>query len=201
MYRAVRGLATKAANHAPPIKIYGVHGKYAEATYVAASKAGVLDKVSNELNAFRGILAKSPAFATYLENPAVAAGEKEKIMMDMMPAKEFSDITRNLMSVVSANGRVSDTNKIIGAYEELMQASKGQVSAVIISAEALDKATLAKATKAVTGMLTSGQTANVTTEVNPDIMGGLQVKIGDKFMDLSVSSRIIDVEKVLQSSA
>jgi F-type H+-transporting ATPase subunit O len=136
-----------------------------------------------------------------LENPAVAAGEKEKIMMDMMPAKEFSDITRNLMSVVSANGRVSDTNKIIGAYEELMQASKGQVSAVIISAEALDKATLAKATKAVTGMLTSGQTANVTTEVNPDIMGGLQVKIGDKFMDLSVSSRIIDVEKVLQSSA
>ena len=41
MYRAVRGLATKAANHAPPIKIYGVHGKYAEATYVAASKVSV----------------------------------------------------------------------------------------------------------------------------------------------------------------
>ncbi len=120
--------------------------------------------------------------------------------MDMLPASHFSDITRNLMSTLSANGRVSETVKVIGAYEELMAASKGQVNAVIISAEPLDKATLAKATKAVTGMLAANQTANVTTEVDPTIIGGLQVKIGDQFMDLSVSSRIQAVQKVLESS-
>ena len=38
MQRFVRLLSTKAANHTPPIKIYGVAGKYAEATYIAASK-------------------------------------------------------------------------------------------------------------------------------------------------------------------
>jgi len=158
-----------------------------------------LDKVENELKAFKGILNASPNFCTYLENPAVGGAIKEKTVMDMLPAANFSDITRNLMSTLSANGRVSETVKIIGAYEELMSASKGQVNAVIISAEALDKATLAKATKAVTGMLAAGQTANVTTEVDPSILGGLQVKIGDKFMDLSVSSRIQDVQKVLES--
>ena len=121
--------------------------------------------------------------------------------MDMMPAAQFSDITRNLMSTVSANGRVADTGKIISAYEQLMAASKGEVEAVIISAEALDKATLAKAQKAVTGMLSAGQTAKVTAQVDPSIMGGLQVKIGDQFMDLSVSTRVIDVEKTLASSA
>ena len=122
-------------------------------------------------------------------------------MMDMMPAKDFSEVTRNLMATVSANGRVADTHKIITAYGELMSASKGEVEAVVISAEPLDKATLAKASKAVTGMLAAGQTASVTSEVDPSIMGGLQVKIGDKFMDLSVSSRVIDVEKTLNSSA
>jgi len=158
-----------------------------------------LDKVENELRAFKGILNSSPDFCTYLENPAVGGAIKEKTVMDMLPTSNFSDITRNLMSVLSANGRVNQTVKVIGAYEELMSASKGQVNAVIISAEALDKATLAKATKAVTGMLNAGQTANVTAEVDPAIMGGLQVKIGDQFMDLSVSSRIQDVQKVLEA--
>ncbi len=119
--------------------------------------------------------------------------------MDMLPPGQFSDITRNLMSTLAANGRVSETVRIIGAYEELMYASKGEVNAVIISAEPLSKDALAKATKAVTGMLNAGQTANVTSQVDPSIMGGLQVKIGDKFMDLSVSTRIQDVQKVLET--
>ena len=38
MQRFARLMSTKAASHAPPIKIYGVHGKYAEAAYIAASK-------------------------------------------------------------------------------------------------------------------------------------------------------------------
>ena len=38
MQRFVRAMSTKATSHAPPIKIYGVPGKYAEATYIAASK-------------------------------------------------------------------------------------------------------------------------------------------------------------------
>ncbi len=163
-------------------------------------QAGALDKVANELTAFKGILSKSPEFSTFLENPAVSGADKEKVMMDMMPSSNFSDITRNLMSTVSANGRVADTGKIIGAYEELIAASKGEVEAVIISAEPLDKATLGKAEKAVTGMLGAGKTAKVTAQVDPSIMGGLQVKIGDQFMDLSVSTRVIDVEKTLAAS-
>ena len=158
-----------------------------------------LNQIENELKAFKGILIKSPAFCTYLENPALGGAAKEKTVMDMLPVGQFSDITRNLMSTLAANGRVSETVKIIGAYEELMYASKGEVNAVIISAEALNKDNLAKATKAVTGMLSAGQTANVTTQVDPSIMGGLQVKIGDKFMDLSVASRILDVQTVLET--
>lgn len=43
MQRFVRALSTKAAkSHTPPIKIYGVHGKYAEATYIAASKVSFI---------------------------------------------------------------------------------------------------------------------------------------------------------------
>ena len=153
-----------------------------------------------ELGAFKGVMEKSPDFNAYLANPAVSRGEKMAKLEDLLPADKISDVTRNLLSTLSANGRVSETGKIVSAFEEIVAASKGVVKTEIISAEALDKKTTAAITKAVTGMLPSGQTAQVTTKVDPSIIGGLQVMIGDKFMDLSVSSRVSGIAKELEGA-
>ena len=119
---------------------------------------------------------------------------------DLLPAAQISDVTRNLLATLSANGRVAETSKIVSAYEEIMAASKGVVKTEIISADALDKKTLTAITKAVTGMLPAGQTAEVTSRVDPSIIGGLQVMIGDQFMDLSVSSRVASIAKELEGA-
>lgn len=70
----VRNLSTAAkgavSKHAPPKKIYGTIGRYAEATYTAASKANLLDKVATELGAFKEVMNKSPNFASFLANPS-----------------------------------------------------------------------------------------------------------------------------------
>ena len=55
-------------------------------------------------------------------------------------------------------------------------------------------------TKAVTGMLPSGQTAELSSKIDPSILGGLQVMIGDQFMDLSVSSRVAELATELESA-
>ena len=159
-----------------------------------------MDKVEAELGAFKNMLDKSPDFSSYLANPAVSRGEKTAKLEDLLPADKISDITRNLLSTLSANGRVSETGKIVSAFEELVAASKGIVKTQIISAEALDKKTLASITKAVTGMLPAGQTAVVTSKVDASIVGGLQVMIGDQFMDLSVSPRINNIAKELEGA-
>jgi len=69
-----RGLSTAAkgaANkHAPPIKLHGIAGRYAEATFTAASKANLLDKVATELGGFKEVMRKSPNFAAFLSNPS-----------------------------------------------------------------------------------------------------------------------------------
>jgi F-type H+-transporting ATPase subunit O len=160
-------------------------------------QAGSLQQVENELSAFKSMLSSNASFVTYLENPSVSKDEKMSKINELMPADKFSDVTRNLLEVVSANSRISDVPKIITSFEELMNASKGVVKVVIMSADKLKAADVTAATKAVTGMLEKGQTAEVTTEVDPSIMGGLQVKIGDRFLDLSVQQRIADIGKSL----
>ncbi len=160
----------------------------------------MLDKVEAELVAFKTVLEKSPDFNSYLANPAVSRGDKMAKLEDLLPAAQISDVTRNLLATLSANGRVAETSKIVSAYEEIMAASKGVVKTEIISADALDKKTLTAITKAVTGMLPAGQTAEVTSRVDPSIIGGLQVMIGDQFMDLSVSSRVASIAKELEGA-
>jgi len=69
-----RGLSTAAkgaaSKHAPPIKLHGIAGRYAEATFTAASKANLLDKVATELGGFKEVMKKSPNFAAFLSNPS-----------------------------------------------------------------------------------------------------------------------------------
>ena len=68
--RSLSTPAKGAGKHSAPKKIYGLHGRYAEATYTAASKANLLDKVASELGAFKETMRKSPNFASFLANPS-----------------------------------------------------------------------------------------------------------------------------------
>jgi len=68
--RLSRALSS-AASHRPPIDIYGIHGRYANATYTAASKNDTLSLVETELTALKSSIESSPDRRQYLENPLV----------------------------------------------------------------------------------------------------------------------------------
>lgn len=81
-----------------------------------------------------------------------------------------------------------------------MQAGRGGVDVTIISAQPLQKAQLEAVTKAATKIAGQGKTVNLQTSVDPNILGGLQVLVGDRFLDLSVSSRIHTLTQTLDSA-
>jgi F0F1-type ATP synthase delta subunit len=82
-----------------------------------------------------------------------------------------------------------------------MQAARGAVKVTIISAEVLQKKQLASIQAGILNLVGAGKTVDITTEVNESILGGLQVMVGDRFLDLSVSSRVADLTKALESNA
>lgn len=82
-----------------------------------------------------------------------------------------------------------------------MQASRGAVKVTIISAEVLKKKQLDAIQAGILNLVGAGKSVDIVTEVNENILGGLQVVVGDKFLDLSVSSRVADLSKALESSA
>ena len=189
----VRFLATAAA-HKPPLEIYGLTARYANATYTAASQKGELDQVEFDLKALTRAAKESPAFAQFLVTPLIGRNEKIQNVKDWLGPKTCVT-TLNLMTTLAGNARLTELDSITGIYARMMAAKRGQVEATITSAEPLTKAQADAIAKAMTAQVGQEKTINLTLKVDPAIVGGLQVQIGDQFMDLSVASRIDAVSR------
>jgi len=183
------------ASHKPVIGLHGIHARYANATYVAASKASLLDTVEQELAGVKLTATNSPAFQSFLENPLIAREQKEAMVSDMFKGK-VTDITLNLMLTLAGNARLAEASKISDTYSQLMKAKRGEVEATIISAEPLTKGQMDTVASAMKSQVGKDKKVVLSAEVDPTIIGGLQVQIGDQFLDLSVGSKIDSISRM-----
>ena len=145
--------AFSTADHLPPVKLFGIPARYANATYTAASKANVLDKVEAELVAFKEVVGKNPSFDEFLSDPTVSREAKVEAIDKMFDGKKTQAVTKNLMMTMAANARLADAGKVADAYSELMQAQRGELDAVVTSAAPLTKAQEKKVSDAVSFVL------------------------------------------------
>jgi len=195
---SVRGAvrAFSSAEHRPPIDLHGLHARYANATYTAASKQNILETVEQELIAIKEMSDKNETFKLFLENPLTGRDQKTTQVETLLGDKS-SSVTLNLMTTLAGNARLAETTKIADTYVQLMKAKRGEVEATIISADPLTKAQTDAVATAMKSQVGAGKTVVLSTEVDPSILGGLQVQIGDQFLDLSVGSKIDSISRTV----
>jgi F-type H+-transporting ATPase subunit O len=181
--------------------VHGTVGKYAGALYTAASKASLLPKVEVEIAAFSAVMKKNEGFASFFKDPTISRGDKERMVDSLTEGKKFSYITQNLLVTMAANGRIGDASKVADTFIELMEASRGSVKATIISAEALKKGQAKDIEAAVMNMIGKGKKVDLTFKEDSNILGGLQVVLDDKVLDLSIAARVTDLNMVLEGGS
>mmetsp|Transcript_14549 Transcript_14549/g.37138 ORF Transcript_14549/g.37138 Transcript_14549/m.37138 type:complete len:83 (-) Transcript_14549:461-709(-) len=81
-----------------------------------------------------------------------------------------------------------------------MAAHRKEVKAVVTSAETLSKSDLKEVMKVLEGLVEAGESIKLESKVDPNILGGLVVSVGDRFIDLSVSTRIKQMKNELLQS-
>ncbi len=154
----------------------------------------MLETVENELAGVKLTASKSAAFKSFLDNPLISRDDKEKGIAEMFEGK-VSVVTLNLMMTLAGNARLAEAPKIADTYSQLMKAKRGEVEATIISADPLTKAQQNAVEAAMKSQVGAGKKVVLSTQVDPAILGGLQVQIGDQFLDLSVGSKIDSISR------
>eukprot|EP00897_Mesotaenium_endlicherianum_P005349 jgi/Mesen1/4842/ME000244S04020 len=197
-FQAQRSFAAAAdADAQPPLALFGVAGKYASALYVSAAKNKALDPVGAELQQLANLSTSSPQFSNFLRDPSVPKGVRVEAIQKIFGEAEFTPITKNFLAVLAENGRLSQLPKVAGAYEELLMAHRGEVKAKVTAAMELTPTESSEITDALKAYLKPGQVLKLEQTVNRSIVGGLVIEIGDKYIDLSINSRIKQMEQLL----
>lgn len=201
----VRTFAAAAAPDAkPPVALFGLDGTYASALYTAAVKTSTLEPTSKTLAALAALLRKDAKLAAILETPTLSAADKAAIVAELQKATGSASqpTISNFLAALAENNRLGLLGDVAGKFSELIRAAQGQVELVVTSATPLDNRTLSRLESAVAKSSLAGQSKKlaVTNKVNPDILGGLVVEVGDRTIDLSVAARVAKLNKLLSES-
>ncbi|KAJ6789776.1 hypothetical protein PWT90_06481 [Aphanocladium album] len=195
--------AAASAEVKPPVQVFGVDGTYATALYTAAAKTSSLDPTAKALATLGAIVDKDAKLNDILAAPTLSTEDKAAIVAELVKQAGGGGATvKNFLETLAQNNRLGLLQGVCHKFNTIMAASRGEVEMTVTSAQPLDNKTLAKLETAVSKSqyVGAGKKLKVTNEVNSDIIGGLVVEVGDRTIDLSVSSRIAKMNKVLNDS-
>ncbi|KAM4059991.1 ATP synthase delta (OSCP) subunit [Hirsutella rhossiliensis] len=187
----------------PPVAVFGVDGTYATALYTAASKSSTLDPTARAMANLGNVVEKDAKLVQILSTPTLTAKDKSIIVGELTKlAGGANETVKNFLDTLAENNRLGLLQGVCGKFGELMSAARGEVEMTVTSAQPLDNRTLSRLENAVTksAYVGQGKKLKVTNTVNSDIVGGLVVEIGDRTIDLSVSSRLTKMNKLLSDS-
>ncbi|KAL8695326.1 MAG: hypothetical protein Q9218_000225 [Villophora microphyllina] len=199
----LRSHAQAAAVHdtKPPVALFGLDGTYASALYTAAAKTSSLDSTSKSLATLAEVFKKDTKLSGILSAPSLSPGDKSQIVQELqrhMGGLDKGETIKNFLKTLSDNNRLGILRDVCDKFGVLMGAARGEMELTVTSAAKLDSKLLQRLEAVVAkSEYSQGKKLKVVPKVNPDIMGGLVVEIGDRTIDLSVSSKITKMNKLL----
>jgi len=196
---SARAMSSAALPEQAPVQMFGVAGRYANAIYAAAAKEKSLLNVQADLELLKATMGESPALAAFVKDPSQSREAKAKGITDILTASKASNTTKKALAALAEGGRLGMLPKVIDFYSDLIVAAKGEVKAVITSAEPLAKADLDAITKQLYSFLEEGQTKlEVTTKVDAGLVSGMTIEVGDKYLDYSVATQLKKLQQLLK---
>ncbi|KAL6411047.1 ATP synthase F1, delta subunit [Ilyonectria robusta] len=162
-----------------------------------------LDPTAKAIANLSNVFVKDTKLTQVLSTPRLSAEDKSAIVAELSKHTGANVATvKNFLETLAENNRLGHLQGVCEKFGELMSAKRGEVEMTITSAERLDNKTLSRLETAVSksSYVGQGKKLKVTNKVDPEIVGGLIVAVGDRTIDLSVCSRIAKMNKLLTDS-
>ena len=170
--------------------------RYAAALYNAASNAGVVDAVESDLGLVGGTVNSSPELRELMFTPVVPRRKKQEILAEIFKGK-IQDVTLAYLNLLIDKNREEALAYTEDEYVLLANQARGVVRAEVVSAIELDNAQQTRLVEKLSAA--TGKAIELATRVDPDIAGGVIVRIGDTVIDCSIRGQLAELKAQLLS--
>ena len=170
--------------------------RYAKAAFELAQEQGVLDAVHGDIATLKALMLESADLRRFVSSVIYTSDVKLKGVLAVTKKAKLNPLTIKFLGVLAANHRLGELFPVITAFNKRYDAFKGIVNAEVVSAVALSEPQLDDLKKTL--VKTLGQSAEISTSVDPAILGGLKVRIGSRLFDASLKTKLDSLKFALK---
>jgi F-type H+-transporting ATPase subunit delta len=159
---------------------------YAVAAFKLGKESKSLAKWS-EMLGLAAAVASDAKMRAYIENPKVLSSDLQDAFLKVC-GNQLNEGGQNLIKVLVEYGRLSILPAITSAFEELKSQDEGVLEAQIIAASKLSAAETKDLVKRLEQKF--GKKVEATVSIDPEIIGGIKIIVGDTVIDASVKNQL-----------
>ena len=178
----------------------GLAARYAGALYDLANDAKAVDAVLADLEALGTLISENADLARLITSPVIGRSEQMRAMTAILEKAGANALTVKFIGAVTDNGRLFALSRISQNFVELVAKKRGQVSAEVVSAVALDKERQKLVEQSVAKIAGSDK-LSLSMRVDPSLIGGLVVRIGSRMIDTSIKTKLNRLEAAMKGVA
>jgi len=179
--------------------VSGVSGRYASALFELASEAESVDETGTGLKAFQALLDSSEDLTRLVRSPVFSAEDQIAALEAICAKAGIDGLALSFIKLVTKNRRLFSIADMIKAYGTLLATAKGEVQAEVTSAENLSDKHVNDLKAALKASI--GRDVQLSTRVDPSILGGLIVKVGSRMMDNSLKTKLQNLKIAMKGTA
>jgi F-type H+-transporting ATPase subunit delta len=159
---------------------------YARALFQAAQEADRVDAVASDLAALARAMDDVPELRAFLRNPQIDPAGKAEVLEQL--TQEGDELVRNFVRLTAEKGRAGELSEISAELDALVAQAQNRLTVELTTAHELSDAEA----KSIVGQIekASGRTVEASRTVDPDLIGGIVLRIGSHLADGSVRGRL-----------
>lgn len=147
-----------------------------------------METIGAQLATLQELLDESPDLTRLVRSPVFSAEDQIAALEAIGERAGISGLALNFIKLVTQNRRLFAISDMIRAYRALVAQSKGEIQAEVTSAEPLNDNHVGDLKAALKASM--GRDVQLSTRIDPAILGGLIVKVGSRMVDNSLKTKL-----------
>lgn len=172
--------------------------RYAAAVFDLALDAGAVDAVEAGLTSVAKTIQGDQALSRTLASPLYKSEDKAAVLAAIGDKLKIDDLARRFIGVAALNRRAGDIPGMAKAFAERAARHRGATRIVARVARPLTKDQTLELESTVSKSL--GRTVSVDVEVDPALIGGMQLKMGSRLIDASVRTKLNNLTNLMKGA-
>ena len=175
-----------------------VAGRYASALFELAAEQNKAGEVERDLVNFQALCDQNDDLVRMVRSPVISADEQASAVAAILGKAGANPISVNFFKLLAKNRRLFATADMIKSYRSIAARARGEVTAEVTSAVALNDAQVAELKQTLKASV--GKDVTLNQRVDQSLLGGLIVKLGSRMIDSSLKTKLAGLKVALRGS-